>query len=102
MKTKIYWLMILVFVVLAGANANLTMAQTQAVQPCKVSDPTGTSLNVRSKPNGGKIVKKLKNGTKVFIWEETGDAQDRGWSMIRLSPKGKSIGWVLREFLECE
>jgi uncharacterized protein YgiM (DUF1202 family) len=77
-------------------------AQTQVALPCRVSDGTGTPLNVRSKPNGGKIVKKLKNGTKVYIWEETGDAQDRGWSLIRLTPKGKNIGWVLFELLECE
>ncbi|MBA2736676.1 MAG: SH3 domain-containing protein [Pyrinomonadaceae bacterium] len=102
MKTKIYYLVILIFVALAGAGATQTAAQTQVALPCKVSDGTGTALNVRSKPNGGKIVKKLKNGTKVFIWEETGDAQDRGWSLIRLTPKGKNLGWVLFELLECE
>ncbi len=102
MKTKIYSLIFLILFVMASANANLTTAQTQGALPCKVSDTTGTMLNVRSKPNGGKIVKKLKNGTKVFIWEETGDAQDRGWSLIRLTPKGKNIGWVLFELLECE
>lgn len=94
--------MILAFMFLASNGASLAPAQTQAALPCKVSDTTGTSLNVRSKPNGGKVVRKLKNGTKVFIWEETGDEQDRGWSLIRLTPKGKSIGWVFREFLECE
>ena len=102
MKTKVYYLVILVLVALAGADVTQTAAQTQVVLPCKVSDSTGTALNVRSKPNGGKTVKKLKKGTKVFIWEETGDAQDRGWSLIRLTPKGKNLGWVLFELLECK
>ncbi len=102
MKTKIYKLIFLILFALASADANLVEAEKQVVLPCKVSDQSGTLLNVRSKPNGGKIVKKLKNGTKVFIWEETGDAQDRGWSLIRLTPKGKNIGWVLFELLECE
>ncbi len=102
MKTKIYKLIFLILLVLASAGVNLVEAQKQVVLPCEVSDQSGTLLNVRSKPNGGKIVKKLKNGTKVLIWEETGDTQDRGWSLIRLSPKGKNIGWVLYELLECE
>ncbi len=102
MKTKIYYLIILILLVLADANASFTKAQTQGELPCKVSDSTGTPLNVRSKPNGGKIVKKMKKGTRVYIWEETGDAQDRRWSLIRLMPKGKNIGWVLFELLECE
>ncbi len=90
--------------VLASANANLTTAQTQGVLPCKVSDTTGTMLNVRSKPNGGKIVRKLKNGTTVFVVYETGDEKDRSWSKITLSKKGNApvIGWVLTEYLECE
>ncbi|MGI8639701.1 MAG: SH3 domain-containing protein [Pyrinomonadaceae bacterium] len=102
MRAKIYKLIFLILFVLASANANLVEAQKQAVLPCKVFDQSRTLLNVRSKPNGGKIVKKLKNGTKVFVWEETGDTQDRGWSLIRLTPKGKNIGWVLFELLECE
>jgi hypothetical protein len=57
---------------------------------------------VRSKVNGGKVVKKLKNGTRIYIWEETGDAQDCLWSLIRLTPKGKNIGWVFFGLLECE
>lgn len=71
---------------------------------CKVADPTGRTLNVRSQPNGKKVVRKLKNGTIVFVVYETGDAQDRPWSKISLSNKGNApiIGWVLREYLECD
>lgn len=70
---------------------------------CTVSDTTGKRLKVRSNPNGGKIVRKLKNGTKVYVVYETGDEQDRSWSKISLSNKGNApvIGWVLTEFLDC-
>lgn len=110
MKSKIYALTVLLIVALAGAafmpKAEATSSApnlVQAAEGCKVSDPTGTALNVRSKPNGGKIVRRLKNGTKVFVVYETGDEQDRSWSKISLSNKGNApiIGWVLREYLAC-
>jgi hypothetical protein len=43
---------------------------------CKVTDPTGTPLNVRDSPNG-KITGTLAHKTK------------------------KPIGWVFREFVSC-
>ena len=67
---------------------------------CTVSDPTGTSLNVRATPNG-KITGKLKNGIIVYIVVESGDTQDRSWSQIKLTRRGKVKGWVLTEFLDC-
>jgi len=116
MKMKIYSTVFLIFTTIFGASffakANTptinyaeinTTNFVQADESCKVADPTRTSLNVRSKPNGGKIVRKLKNGTKVFVVYETGDAQDRSWSKISLSNKGNApvIGWVLTEYLNC-
>jgi uncharacterized protein YgiM (DUF1202 family) len=107
MKVKIYALTLLFVFALCGipAKANINPTTTNFVQDdrCTVSDPTGTFLNVRSKPNGRKIVRRLKNGTKVFVVYEMGDEQDRPWSKISLSNKGNApiIGWVLREYLEC-
>lgn len=82
-------------------ETNTVIVQTD--ERCKVADPTGTLLNVRSKPNGKKVIRKLKNGTTVFIVYESGDAQDRAWSKISLSNKRNApvIGWVLREYLDC-
>jgi hypothetical protein len=37
-----------------------------AADRCKVTDPTGTPLNVRASP-GGKITGKLPNGTLVSV-----------------------------------
>jgi len=87
------------------ANAQTLNFQTQrGMERCAVSDSTGSKLNARSSPNGKKIVAKLKNGTRVFIEDYAGDAQDREWVQIRLTGKkvNKPLGWVLREFLDCE
>ena len=86
-------------------GAATLMFQTQrGMERCTVSDPTGTSLNVRSSPNGKKVVAKLKNGTRIFIEDYAGDAQDREWVQIRLTGKkvNKPLGWVLREYLKCD
>ncbi len=117
MKIKIYSIAFLIVTTIFGASffakANtptVNYAETnaanfvQADERCKVSDPSGTSLNVRSKPNGGKVVRKLKNGITVFVVYETGDEKDRSWSKISLSNKANApvIGWVLTEYLDCE
>lgn len=67
--------------------------------PCTVSDPTGTPLNVRAKPNG-KIIAKLKNDTLVAIDDSTAGKK---WSRISFEKSGKWVkGWVLREYLSCQ
>ncbi len=98
--------MLLIFIASTGASgtrAKPTRKQQENLMTfvCRVSDPTGTPLNVRAKP-GGRIVRKLKNGTRVYYEIESGDARDRAVALIRLSRKGKAIGWVLREYLDCE
>jgi hypothetical protein len=37
------------------------------VSVCRVADPTGTPLNVRSMPGGNKIVDTLQNGTVTIL-----------------------------------
>lgn len=99
----------LLFTVLCAAAVLLsahvsTVAQDRGMERCTVVDPTGTLLNVRSSPNGKKIVSRLKNGTSIFIEDYRADAQDREWVLVRLTGKkvNKSLGWVLKDFLECE
>ena len=67
---------------------------------CRVTDPTGTPLNVRSAP-GGSVGGKIANGKIVAIIEQTDDARGRSWVRIADGPKGKPIGWVFREFVSC-
>ena len=47
---------------------SVNLAAAAEGERCKVTDPTGTPLNVRAKPNG-KITGTLANGTLVAIVE---------------------------------
>ena len=79
---------------------------------CKVTDPTGTPLNVRATPNG---VKKgtLRNGTKVIMTGDSTDSKGRSWALVhweggqRLKGYAKGDdrayeGWVIREYISCK
>lgn len=67
---------------------------------CKVTDPTGTPLNVRESPNG-KIVGTLANGTVVAIVEYKDAANGKPWAKVQHYETKKPIGWVFREFVSC-
>lgn len=74
----------------------------KAEQVCKVTDPTGTPLNVRETPNG-RIVGTLRNGVEVYIVKIDSDSQGRPWALVsrsRQNPSG-AFGWVFREFISC-
>jgi hypothetical protein len=75
---------------------------TQAAKVCKVTDPTGTPLNVRDQPNG-RIINALKNGREVNIEAITNDGKGRSWAKVSGYYKGeyRIWGWVLREFISC-
>lgn len=66
---------------------------------CKVTDPTGTPLNVRVAPQG-KVVGKLPNGAQVQMIETGNDAGGRLWARISRMD-GRPVGWVYREFVSC-
>ncbi len=67
---------------------------------CKVTDPTGTPLNVRSAP-GGKGANQLANGTLVSVVGYGEDNNGKPWAQIKDYKTGKPIGWVFREFISC-
>ncbi len=90
---------------LALAIAALVVAAGPAVAAaagptCIVTDPTGTPLNVRAKPNGT-ILGALHNGAIVALMDGATDARGREWSFIEPAGAGKA-GWVFREFLTCD
>jgi hypothetical protein len=74
----------------------------QAGKTCRVSDPTGTLLNVRSSPNG-RIIGRIKNGRNVYIQSVDRDPKGKPWVLIAVKERGKlqEIGYVLREFVGC-
>ena len=85
----------LVAVILLLAMTGAAAAQMK----CTVNDPTGTPLNVRSKPNG-RIVGTLKNGTPVNAWA-IHSVQGKLWA--RITPPGaEKSRWVFRQYLSCQ
>ncbi len=108
MKRNILLVLFLIVMVFLGnvftnaepkTNIIEPLATVQEWMPCTVSDPTGTALNVRAKPNG-RIIAKLKNNTLVAIDDSTAGNK---WSRISFKKGRKSLtGWVLRDYLSCQ
>jgi hypothetical protein len=76
----------------------------KAERVCKVTDPTGTPLNVRDQPNdNGQIINSLRNQREVYIEQEAKDDQGRPWVKIGGYYNGRYRvwGWVFREFISC-
>jgi hypothetical protein len=100
---KILLFTVIFAAVLLSAHVS-AFAQDRGFTRCTVVDQTGTPLNVRSSPNGKRIVSKLKSGTSLYLDKYGDDAQGREWALVRLTGKkvNKPLGWVLSEFIECE
>jgi hypothetical protein len=67
---------------------------------CRVTDPTGTPLNVRTKPNGP-IVGTLENGLLVYVIDRSTDSRGKAWVYIGDRSSRLPLGWVFREFISC-
>lgn len=67
-----------------------------AAERCRVTDPTGTPLNVRDVHMN--IIGRVGNGRIVLIMRTGEDAHGNPWSFIE-TPDGDPIGWVYREFI---
>jgi hypothetical protein len=79
---------------------SLNLAFAAEGERCKVTDPTGTPLNVRESPNG-KIIGTLPNGTLVSIVEYKEAANGKPWVKVQHYETKKPIGWVFREYVSC-
>ncbi len=79
-------------------SANLASAASG--DRCKVTDPTGTPLNLRAAPNG-KIIGTLANGVLVSVTEYKDDANGKPWVEVADYKTKKVLGWVFREFVSC-
>jgi hypothetical protein len=77
----------------------LLAAASPAQSRCTVTDPTGTPLNVRTRPNGGSIVGALHNGTAVRFVRGAVDERGRPWAYV--VPEQGIAGWIFREFVSC-
>lgn len=69
-----------------------------AQEICRVSDPTGTPLNIRETPNG-QIVGNLTNGMVVSVLATVVSKDNKKWAHI--GRDGILIGWVFRDYVDC-
>ena len=67
---------------------------------CRVADPTGTPLNVRTAPNF-KVVGTLANGARVEILQTVTGDDGKAWAFVADAADGRAHGWVFRSFLDC-
>ncbi|MGJ0509436.1 MAG: peptide-binding protein [Methylocystis sp.] len=78
--------------------AVVVSAPAHAADRCKVTDPTGTPLNVRDKSKN--IVGTIENGRIVMVQRYSEDSAGRPWAYVS-TPGGEGVGWVYREFISC-
>jgi hypothetical protein len=96
-------LKILTFVSFLIPNFIFNILPLQAINVCKVTDPTGTPLNIRTSPNG-QIIGKLSNQKEVYIEEIISDNKGKPWAKVGgygVDGKYRIYGWVFREFISC-
>jgi hypothetical protein len=65
---------------------------------CKITDPTGTPLNIRDQKKN--IIGTIENGRIVFVQRYGEDSDGKPWAYVT-SQGGKRLGWVYREFISC-
>ncbi len=88
-------------IALKSAIALITALAASAAFPaerCRVTDPTGTPLNVRDVRMN--IIGTIENGWIVIIKRYGEDARGKPWAFVE-TPDGDTIGWVYREFISC-
>ncbi|WP_424362324.1 peptide-binding protein [Methylocystis parvus] len=84
--------------VAALAAAVAWAAPALAGDRCKVTDPTGTPLNIRDQKMN--IIGAIENGRLVYIQRYGEDANGKPWAYVT-TQGGKRLGWVYREFISC-
>lgn len=72
----------------------------EAKNRCRVMDPTGTPLNVRTTPYG-RVLDALPNGMLVSVLDETRDRQGKLWVYVASYENDIPLGWVFREYISC-
>ncbi len=78
----------------------LSVSLAATDERCKVTDATGTPLNVRASPNG-KVIDKVANGKLVSNLAYEDDDNGKTWAQVEDHQTKKLIGWVFREFISC-
>jgi hypothetical protein len=66
---------------------------------CRVADPTGTPLNVRTIPSG-KRIGDLANGTTVLVLDGLVE-RGKQWVFVEVEGENGIKGWVFKDYLDC-
>ncbi|RTL81461.1 MAG: SH3 domain-containing protein [Hyphomicrobiales bacterium] len=69
-----------------------------AADRCMVTDPTGTPLNIRDQQKN--IIGTIPNGRIVVVRRVGEDNEGKPWALV-MTPAGRTLGWVYREFISC-
>lgn len=83
------------------AFAGSVQAAAADDERCRVMDPTGTPLNVRTSPSG-RVIGNLPNDMLVKVIDRAIDRAGKSWVYVSKALDGQPIGWVYRQFLACE
>lgn len=78
----------------------LGVQDAAAESSCRVTDPTGTPLNVRAAPDG-EIDGTVPNGELVRVVMTDRDKRGRVWALVERIRDNQALGWVYREFISC-
>ncbi len=73
-------------------------APAMASSRCKVTDPTGTPLNIRDIHKN--IIGTITNGHIVIVLRDGFDDAGKPWAYVA-NAGGQPLGWVYREFISC-
>jgi len=84
--------------VLAAHLGGLT--HTEAQERCLVTNPIGGPLEVSLAPNG-RIIGVVPNGTLVKVIDRS-TQKGKDWVYVELIATQIRLGWVFREFLNCD
>jgi hypothetical protein len=82
----------------ATAIAKPFDSEADYFKTCTVQDPTGTSLNVRERPNG-RIIDRLANGSEVLVLSMVRDRNGKIWIALPNGDSEAVRGYVLRKYL---
>jgi hypothetical protein len=91
MHSLLFAATLLTFAFISDANAQ---------SRCRVMDPTGTPLNLRTAPSGP-IIGTLENGRLVTVLARAVGPGGKPWVHIASFETGEPLGWVFREFIAC-
>ena len=68
---------------------------------CEVNDPTGSKLNVRSKPSNGEVLIQFENGKSLVISDIVKDKNKKEWALVSSPETASEFGWVFKSYLKC-